>query len=110
MLRKSVLRRNSVITAQVVLLLTVLAASGVTLAIPECREHTVQLTLDAVAVGWMGAFCQILVLLGHRPDPLTVGSTWKLSRSLVVHHVKYGLVGGYLLGLTLSMLHCLFGW
>jgi hypothetical protein len=110
MLRKNALRRVSVITAQAVLVVSVLMASVVALAVPECREHTVQLTLDGVAAAWLGAFCQLLMLVGHRPDPLTVGSTWQLSRSLVIHHVTYGLVGGYLLGLTLSVLHCLFGW
>jgi hypothetical protein len=110
MLRKSSLRRTSAVSLQGLLVMSVVAAGVVSMMLPECQKHTQQLTFDGVAVGCLSAILQFLVMLTRRPDPFTVGSALTLSRSLVIHHVKFGIVGGYVFGVTSAVAHCLFGW
>jgi len=110
MLRKSSRLRKSVITVELLFLVYILFASVLSLMNPECAAKTFHLTLEGVYLGIL-AGCLQLLALAHRSDRVcqfTEGC--RLGWILVIHHVKFGIVGGYIFGVTSAVALCLFGW
>lgn len=106
MKRNSSLRRRSVVTVEVLFVLLILAASFLSLADPACRDRTLHLTADGIAVGLVSATIQLLMLLKARLAPFTVGGVWNLSGVLVRHHTLYGIAAGYCYAVSLAMVEC----
>jgi hypothetical protein len=107
MFRKPNRRRQSVVVLEVLVVLFVLAAGCVSLCDAECRMKTLHLTLDGVFVGVLNAGVHYLVL-AHRCERLCVlRGVWCVGGRLLWHHVKFGIAGGYAVGVTLAVVECL---
>lgn len=93
---------------RLLLVLYVIAASVLSVVHPECFEHTLELTLDGICVGALLALTRLVQLL-YRPHRRsgTFFSWYCLARVLFSTEVGYGLLGGYLLGITHALIACL---
>ena len=93
---------------RLLLVVYVIAASVLSVVHPECFEHTLELTLDGITVGGMLALTRLVQLLTrpHRRSG-TLFSWWCLARLIFGHELRYGLLGGYLLGITHAVIACL---
>ena len=102
------LKRFGLATLQALVVTGVLAASVVSLCDANCRERTQDLTLDGVCVGLLIALMRLLHIL-RRPKRVTepLFSWWCVARVLFGVELRYGLVGGYLLGVTRAVIECL---
>ena len=90
--------------------LYVFAASVLSLADPACRERTLWLVLDGFSVGALLAVTRLVHHIRrshHRGQSLF--SWWCMARILFGHELLYGLVGGYLLGITHAFVACVAG-
>ncbi len=88
--------------------LAVLAASVVSFANPNCRERTEELTIDGICVGGLISTIRLIHLMRRSMRiSQTLFSWWCVARVLFGVELRYGLVGGYLLGITRAIIHCL---
>jgi hypothetical protein len=103
----SQLKRYGVMVFQVLLVAMVLGATVVSLSHDHCRERTIELTSDGVCVGMIIAMVRLLHIV-RRPHRVTqTFFTWYcVGRVLLGVELKYGLVGGYLLGITRAVIAC----
>ena len=105
MLNKSKLHSRGVALLHVLIVVAVLAASGISLCDPNCRDLTAELTFDGVCVGMLVATIRLLHIVQRRTVP-TLWSWWCLARVAFGVEMKHGFVGGYLLGITHAAIAC----
>lgn len=104
---KSSNRHPAVTTLYVLLIVFVIVASVISLGDPACRDRTTHLALDGVCVGIVIAAVRLTQVLG-KPMRLwqSAWSWWCLFRITTGVEVKYGLVGGYIFGITIAFVEC----
>lgn len=106
MLRKNSWRRKSVITVEAVFVILFVVASVLALCDHGCVEKVRHLTLDGL---YVAAWCSALQLLAlaHRSERVCqFGELWCVGRRVLIHHGKYGMLGGYTFGVVSALIEC----
>jgi hypothetical protein len=104
---KSSNRHPAVTMLHALLIVFVIVASIVSMGDPACRDRTNHLAFDGICVGMVIAAVRLTHILGK---PMRIGqsawSWWCLIRITTGVEVKYGLIGGFLFGITIGFFEC----
>ena len=108
MFEKTSLKRFGVLALTILFVGLVIVASCISLCNPECINRTEELTSDGICVGVIIALIRLLHIV-RRPKRITetLFSWYCLARVLFGVELRYGLVGGYLLGISRAVLECI---
>jgi hypothetical protein len=99
-------QRHGLVLIQLLVVLAVFTGSVVSLCDPNCRLRTIELTIDGLCVGAIVAGVRLVCIMKRRcPQPAF--AWWCVARVLFGIELKYGLIGGYLLGITRAAIACL---